>query len=752
VIPAGGRISFDEVSGFNNPLGSGFGLNKAGEQVFLSQLSGSSEDRVVDAVSFQGQENFVSLGRYPDGGEFWRHMPPTRDATNSPPLASIVINEFMYNPPRGDGQDDNTPDEFVELFNPTGASIDLFGPDGVWRMADGINFIFPPDTSLPAGGHLLLVNFDPADATLLNAFRTRYGISADVPVMGPYSGNLSNSGERVALEKPEAPDNPGDQYGWVIVDEVIYFDRAPFPPEADGNGPSLRRAFTAQSGNDPSNWASGAPTPGASNDTEVPVPSAPASLTAQADDTQITLEWTTSTWATSYRVKRATADGGPYTLLAMVTGTGHVDTNVSSGMTYFYVVSSVNAVGESLDSPQADATLPGPPPPAPTGLAATAGDGQVTLNWNTVPGVSGYNVKRSALSGSPYTTIAPNLTTTTYTDFDVANGSTYYYVVSAENANGEGPHSAEVNARPRGVTDASPYASAVAAANPIAYWRLDEMDDPSSGTTTAYDSWADFHGTFGSAALNGFHDIAGPRAADGWPAFGNANVALHSTADTGQSWVTLPPLGVTTDSATITAWVNPVSHPSFAGIVFYRSGGGSASGLNLRDNGELGYHWNDANDSWSWASGLFAPLNQWSFVALVVEPTQATMHVINSGGAQSATNAVAHSSRAFVDAMRVGGDPLGAGRTFDGRIDEVAFFDYALSPEQVQSLYAAALTPPVISLTIQRMGSDLWLTWPQGTLQQAAEVNGPYTNVLEATSPHTVSPTVPQSFFQIIMP
>jgi len=88
------------------------------------------------------------------------------------------------------------------------------------------------------------------------------------------------------------------------------------------------------------------------------------------------------------------------------------------------------------------------PPAAPTGLAATAGDAQVTLTWNASSGATSYNVKRATVSGTESVTNA-TVTTTNYTDTLVTNGTTYYYVVSAINTGGESANSSEVSATPQ---------------------------------------------------------------------------------------------------------------------------------------------------------------------------------------------------------------------------------------------------------------------------------------------------------------
>ena len=261
-IPSAGRLTFDEVAGFHSPITNGFGLDKAGEDLLLSYLPPVGAQRVVDAIRFKGQVNEVALGRYVDGGSWWYALPPTTNAANALPGLRPVFTELMYHPP--DNPTNNLRDEFVEIHNPTSDPVPLWNTAGVWRVAGGIDFDFPPATTLAPGDFLTLVSFDPTNTVLLAGFLSEYGLThGETTILGPYDGQLDNRGERLALERPQAGDLPGEPVSWVIVDEVIYFHQDPWPLEADGTGRSLTRKHTRWSGNDPANWyASFAPTPG----------------------------------------------------------------------------------------------------------------------------------------------------------------------------------------------------------------------------------------------------------------------------------------------------------------------------------------------------------------------------------------------------------------------------------------------------------------------------------------------------------
>ncbi len=85
-------------------------------------------------------------------------------------------------------------------------------------------------------------------------------------------------------------------------------------------------------------------------------------------------------------------------------------------------------------------------PPAPTGLTATAGNGQVTLSWNASSGATSYDVLWSTSSSGPFS--STSTTSTPYTVSGLTNGTLYYFEVEAVNSSGTSAASNEVSATP----------------------------------------------------------------------------------------------------------------------------------------------------------------------------------------------------------------------------------------------------------------------------------------------------------------
>jgi uncharacterized repeat protein (TIGR02543 family) len=88
---------------------------------------------------------------------------------------------------------------------------------------------------------------------------------------------------------------------------------------------------------------------------------------------------------------------------------------------------------------------PGPAPATPLNVQATSGNNQVNLTWSTAAGATNYYIKRALYSEGPFTVIASS-SSTSFTDTSGVHGSTYYYMVSAINTNGESTNSNSVTA------------------------------------------------------------------------------------------------------------------------------------------------------------------------------------------------------------------------------------------------------------------------------------------------------------------
>ncbi len=278
-IPAGVTLQSGEYIVYNEthfnptpttPGPNDFSLNGAhGDEAYLM---GKTSDGIVyfaDNVQFPAQKNGESFGLYPNGSGVLAPMETlTLGEMNSDPrVGPLVISELHYNP----GAMLNANElEFVEIYNPTFQTVSLNN----WTVGEGVNFAFPAGTSIPALECLLVVPFsptDPSSATARANFLSAYSLAPTTLMAGPYSGSLSNGGERIRLFRPDEP--PSDEpafYPQLLEDEVDYSDSSPWPVAADGTGQSLTRKEPTLWGDEATNWLSAVPTPGTIGATKTP--------------------------------------------------------------------------------------------------------------------------------------------------------------------------------------------------------------------------------------------------------------------------------------------------------------------------------------------------------------------------------------------------------------------------------------------------------------------------------------------------
>ncbi len=143
----------------------------------------------------------------------------------------IVINEIMYHP-----SNENLCGEFLEIYN---RGVDVVNVGG-WQLQDEQQIIYtlPANTMLNGGEYLVFYN----DANAVEC----YGLVPSKS-FGPYAGKLDNGGEHIQLKNAS----------WTVIDEVNYDDNAPWPVEADGEGPSLELISPDEDNNNATSWGLG---------------------------------------------------------------------------------------------------------------------------------------------------------------------------------------------------------------------------------------------------------------------------------------------------------------------------------------------------------------------------------------------------------------------------------------------------------------------------------------------------------------
>ncbi|HTD87473.1 MAG TPA: lamin tail domain-containing protein [Candidatus Binatia bacterium] len=267
MIAAGGYLVFDENQ--FNPDGIGFGLSSDGDEAYLFSADANTNlTGYVHGYSFGAAAAGVSFGRYTNSvGDvhFVAQSANTFPGQNAGPrVGPVIISEFLYHPADLPGGRDNSDDEFIELQNTSNAGVPLFDPSipqNTWQLRGGVDFDFPADVTIPAGGFVLIANFDVTDSYRLNAFRQKFNVPGAVPIFGPYRGQLNNHSDEIELKRPDAPLITGS-VPYIMVEQLDYKDEAPWPASADGSGASLHRILASSYANDPASWAAAVPSAG----------------------------------------------------------------------------------------------------------------------------------------------------------------------------------------------------------------------------------------------------------------------------------------------------------------------------------------------------------------------------------------------------------------------------------------------------------------------------------------------------------
>lgn len=204
----------------------------------------------------------------------------------------------------------------------------------------------------------------------------------------------------------------------------------------------------------------------------------PQKLEALGSDKTVDLTWSPASGAETYNVYRKTGESGAYEPIATgVSGNNYTDKNgLLNNTEYYYAVTSLVTTEEGLkESDYSYPALGFPtdvlPPSAPiSGFKAVLRDGQITLQWDPISGVTVYSgtkpldiptfytLERSTTPDGPFVSLLSNGSTKiyepSYLDTNLVPGMEYYYKVTAGNVGGMGNHEML-----HAVTTASPLAA-----------------------------------------------------------------------------------------------------------------------------------------------------------------------------------------------------------------------------------------------------------------------------------------------------
>ena len=221
---------------------------------------------------------------------------------------------------------------------------------------------------------------------------------------------------------------------------------------ANGTAYTFTVVATNAAGSSAASTASAAVTPAT-------VPGVPTAVTAVRGDTQASISFTPPASTGGSAITNYTVTSSPGGVTATGTASPIIVTGLTNGTAYTFTVVATNLVGTGASSAASAAVTPAGNPGTPTGLAATAGDGQVGLSW-TAPAANGtaiidYTIERSLAGANVWTTFTDGTSAaTTASVTGLTNGTAYDFRVTAVNAVGSGSASTSVASTPRTVSGA----------------------------------------------------------------------------------------------------------------------------------------------------------------------------------------------------------------------------------------------------------------------------------------------------------
>ena len=268
MIEPGGWLVVDEsVFGVAGESQNGFGLSSRGEAVYLIGVSEDGE--------FSGYVDGFEFGALPEGKTQGPWMTSLGDslivpfeeasfggANSRPDVGPIVLTEVFFAPVRTDESGLAAQIEFVELTN-QGANKVLLGADDnlatQWRIRGGIQYDFPTGLELDSGESLIVTS--EGDSSAIDSFRSHWGLSTELLILGPFSGRLENSGDTIRIERSDSSLRFGDRLEFYSIDVVEYSGSAQWP-SADSLDSSLQWVSGRVVGSEPLNWMASLPGPG----------------------------------------------------------------------------------------------------------------------------------------------------------------------------------------------------------------------------------------------------------------------------------------------------------------------------------------------------------------------------------------------------------------------------------------------------------------------------------------------------------